>query len=211
MGSGDVQGLVPSLGMGDTHPEPDRKVTTYGWGVLQPLVPSLGLVSPTPEPAGVVTLQAQVPSPLHPTGPRWTHKHQHVEDEHQVLHAGQNTHGDTRRGETAVLVPMEGRAGPWPQPVLTCPGPHGSSRMWGMQPPKIPRSFSIPTISHDTPKSPKPMPSPNPCPLPTMCPLQTPCPQSCVLSKPASPSNPVSPPNLVSPTNSMSPPNPCPL
>lgn len=48
MGSGHVQGLVPSLGMGVTHPEPDGNVTSCGWGMLQPLVPSLGLVSPTP-------------------------------------------------------------------------------------------------------------------------------------------------------------------
>lgn len=45
------------------------------------------------------------PPPLHPTGPRGTHKHQHVEDEHQVLHAAQDTHGDTGGGGHSSICP----------------------------------------------------------------------------------------------------------
>lgn len=65
--------------------------------------------------------------------------------------------------------------------------PMAPAECGGMQPPKIPRSFCIPTISHDTPKSPKPVSSPNLYPLPTTCPLQTPCPQSYIPSKPCVP------------------------
>lgn len=54
---------------------------------------------PSPEPVGDHSLTSRVgpagsPAPLHPAGPGGTHKHQHVEDEHQVLHAAQDAHGD---------------------------------------------------------------------------------------------------------------------
>lgn len=47
MGSGDVQGLIPSLGMGVT-PDPDGNVTPCGWGMLQSLVslPRTGVTHP---------------------------------------------------------------------------------------------------------------------------------------------------------------------
>lgn len=87
---------------------------------------------PSPEPVGDHSLTSRVglassPAPLHPAGPRGTHKHQHVEDEHQVLHTAQDTHGDAEGTgfcrQTAAFVPAEGGAEPWPQPAPTCPTP----------------------------------------------------------------------------------------
>lgn len=135
--SGDDHGvrgcprLGPLSGMGVTHPSQTEMSPHVDGGCLNPWSPPWGRCHPPLSQLEMLLPRHRFPPPLYPTGPRWTHEHQHVEDEHQVLHAAQDAHGDTGRGDTAVFVPMEGRAEPWPQPALACPGPHSPSRMWG--------------------------------------------------------------------------------
>jgi len=117
-------------------------------------VPSLGLGSPPPTPSQ---------SGMSPRGR--THKHQDVEDEHQVLHTAQDTHGDAGVGVTAASVPVERRAEPWPQPAPTCPGPPRRRRDTGAstQLPQIPRASPTP---HHLPLHPQGAPSPGSPPNP---------------------------------------------
>lgn len=111
MGSEDIQNLALSLGMDITHPEPDKSPCMDG-GCFNLWFPPWDWCHPPLSQLELSLSRHRFPPPLHPTGPRWTHKHQHVEDEHQVLHAGQNTHGDTRRGDTAEFVPVRGEQSP---------------------------------------------------------------------------------------------------
>lgn len=112
----------------------DQPRRSQGLRMLQTLLGShpSDRCHPSPEPVGDHSLTSRVgpagsPAPLHPAGPGGTHKHQHVEDEHQVLHAAQDTHGDAEGTgfcrQTAAFVPAEGGAEPWPQPAPTCPAP----------------------------------------------------------------------------------------
>lgn len=207
--SGDDHGvrgcprLGPLSGMGVTHPSQTEMSPHVDGGCLNPWSPPWDRCHPPLSQLEMLLPRHRFPPPLYPTGPRWTHEHQHVEDEHQVLHAAQDTHGDTGRGGHGSVCPYggESRALATASPGLSWT-PWPQQNVGGCSLPKFPDHFVSP-LSPMTPQK-----APNLCPLQIRILFQPHVPFKPHVPSPTSLPNPVSPPNPASPTNPVYPLNP---